>query len=588
MDARFFTPGTFRPLSEVGPVAFDAAVPGSEPLPDPPLEPHDEAVLLLTAAAEIEHALMVQYLFAAYSVQANGAQGTGIQNTLLQIAREEMGHLATVQNLLHVVGGPLHLQRDPSPSTNGVYPFRFVLEPVSLDSIAKYVVAESPLEASALTPADRTLLATTITEAATRSNAGEQVQHVGPIFERLEFLFTHVLTDDDVRLDSAGLHATYADWGFRPRPSVGATLIVDEIVGADGAAVRAAAAAAVHEIGQQGEGFANGPRSHFERFFALYKTLAALPAGTVVTRQVATDPNTTPNPTAPVPAGMDALVEAQRGPGRITHPQARAWAQLFNLRYRLLLGQLEHFLRQDGPRYTDDGDRTARGLLLIGTFDEMRHLSKIAGKLVQLPLTDPAGALRAGPPFELPYSLDLPDGEPQRWRMHLDASRAAVTLVRAQLPTADPFLTDLVASDTAAQVVMAALAAGEGVPEGSLPVGFAKAVTILEEAVRGFSIKASHRNQWADTDRAGFLDLQFPTGPPIALNADQTVDTNPDDSALINVLEGQGGLQMPFFRPPVPPQRIAYLRSWITDGAPDNDPHVAVGVHHEQDPAGPP
>ena len=36
---------------------------------DPPLEPRDEVVFLLTAAAEIEHALMVQCLYAAYSVR---------------------------------------------------------------------------------------------------------------------------------------------------------------------------------------------------------------------------------------------------------------------------------------------------------------------------------------------------------------------------------------------------------------------------------------------------------------------------------------------------------------------------------------
>ena len=41
-------------------------------LHDPPLEPRDEAIYLLHAAAEIEHALMVQYLFAAYSLRAQG------------------------------------------------------------------------------------------------------------------------------------------------------------------------------------------------------------------------------------------------------------------------------------------------------------------------------------------------------------------------------------------------------------------------------------------------------------------------------------------------------------------------------------
>ena len=43
----------------------------------------------------------------------------------------------------------------------------------------------------------------------------------------------------------------------------------------------------------------------------------------------------------------------------------------------------------------------------------------------------------AGPPFELPYTLNLPDREEDRWRMHLDVSRASVRLVRERLQPAD-------------------------------------------------------------------------------------------------------------------------------------------------------
>src|SRR5438105_14568049 len=86
---------------------------GTEPLHDPVLEPRDEAVFLLHAAAEVEHALMVQYLYAAYSLR-EGFTGPGApselnswRRTLVQIAREEMAHLLTVQNLLHLIGGSL-------------------------------------------------------------------------------------------------------------------------------------------------------------------------------------------------------------------------------------------------------------------------------------------------------------------------------------------------------------------------------------------------------------------------------------------------------------------------------------------------
>ena len=124
---------------------------GVIPTHDPPLAPRDEAVFLLHTGAEIEHALLVQYLYAAYSLksakevpQEHAAKVRAWKRTLLDIAREEMGHLITVQNLLRLVGGPLNLEREDYPFRSQLYPFPFRLEPLSKASLAKYVVAEMP------------------------------------------------------------------------------------------------------------------------------------------------------------------------------------------------------------------------------------------------------------------------------------------------------------------------------------------------------------------------------------------------------------------------------------------------------------
>jgi len=212
---------------------------------------------------------------------------------------------------------------------------------------------------------------------------------------------------------------------------------------------------ALKGIADQGEGYdlTTPGESHFERFFAIYKLVSDLVGQDVeVAWSIATNPNTSPRP-EPAPGAADALgmaAEAVAAAGRITEPRAKAWAQLFNLRYRMPLGRLAHFLRLDqeelyvsvdGPQ---QGDRTARGLLLLGAFDEMRHLKKIAAKLVRMP-KDAGGTLHAGPPFELPYSLSLPDGEAACWRIHLDVSRAAVALIESDDLNGDPdpFLTVL-------------------------------------------------------------------------------------------------------------------------------------------------
>ena len=106
---------------------------------EPKRTPRDEAALLLTVAAEVEHALMVQYLYGAYSVrydlENNELQGQvrGLYRVIAQMAREEMGHLMTVQNLLQLIGAPLNFEREHSPFESELYPFRFKLEPLSVN-----------------------------------------------------------------------------------------------------------------------------------------------------------------------------------------------------------------------------------------------------------------------------------------------------------------------------------------------------------------------------------------------------------------------------------------------------------------------
>jgi hypothetical protein len=616
--ARFFTAGA---LDQSVPVVGPAAIPAG-PMHDPPLAARDEAIFLLTAAAEIEHALMVQYLFAAYSVRLpTGVDASTADKVMelggrvLQVAREEMGHLATVQNLLHLIGGPLNLNREHSPYASEIYPFRFSLERLSLDSLAKYVIAESPAELPPGFPAEDEALLVQLAEDAKRSNDGRAVRHVGPIFERLTELFTSGesgLSDGDFRLDTAPLQARFGDWGFEPRDAdtSGEPLIIESFDGTDPADLRAAAVTAVKKIGAQGEGFdaeppGQGPHpseSHFERFLAVYKSFRDLSEhGLHITWPVTENPNTTSAPTVPpTPSQLVEFVqEANATKGRITHPRSRAWAQLFNLRYRLLLLNLSHFLRLNQDLYVGGagpqrGDRTARGLLLVWTFEEMRHLQRIARKLVQLPRDDPPGDMHAGPPFELPYTLHLPDREADRWRTQLEVVGASVRLVqdrlrRTGLPDEpDPFLSDLVDQDGKAQLVLEFLTAGTDVPQDLVPTDFQKAVSILEEAVRGFDVvrpPAFHGNFWADKNRDQFLTDTSPPGPPVRPDGMGGIDVNPDTSPLIRRLESTGRNRMPRFRPPVPAERIRFLRDWITGGCADNAPPGQVGVHHERRPA---
>jgi hypothetical protein len=586
---------------------------------EPPLEPRDEAVFLLTAAAEVEHALMVQYLYAAYSLRVldgepNFQQLKELQDLILQIAREEMGHLATVQNLLHLIGGALNFNREHSPYASDVYPFRFKLEPLTLDSLAKYVVAESPgLLPPDFPPADRELYEQ-IRADAQRSNDGREVRHVGPIFARLEALFANDasgIRNEDFRQDTMPFQAKFDDWGFEPRTAQsGERLIIETLEAADLARLRQAAVKAVGDIARQGEGFdlpQAGPgqsESHFERFFQIYKLFKALSGdGNVrLTWPAAENPNTTstaPDETAAGGAGrmrvMEMVLEAHASKGRITHPRTRAWAHLFNLRYRMLLTYFSHFLRLNQELYVGtgarQGDRTQRGLLLIWTFDEMRRIKKIAGKLVRLPKDDPPGTVNAGPPFELPYTLNLPDREADRWRAHLDVSRAAVRLVREKLRVAgspdasDEFLEDLLRLDEEAQAIMLSVSKNEDVPESALPTDFKKVVLILEEAVRGFDIGA-HRSFWDGITREQFLNGGLHPLVPQLIKRNPDGSFNADESPLVRRIEHADARQrMPRLRPKVPAARQQFIRQWIQGGCPDNVPPNTPGIARERNPA---
>jgi hypothetical protein len=131
----------------------------------------------------------------------------------------------------------------------------------------------------------------------------------------------------------------------------------------------------------------------------------------------------------------DALIE--KAPlALITNPATAHWGILSNLRYRILLNYLAHSLSLSGPELAQPPEN-ARGLLTHSTFGEMYNLRALAGILVQLPLGDAADPLRAGPPFQMPYTLSLPTGEPARWRVHLDLLIGAAELIdRDLLPEA--------------------------------------------------------------------------------------------------------------------------------------------------------
>jgi len=406
-------------------------------------------VFLLHTASEIEHVLLVQYLYGAYSLESTNFRGPQVpanagqltaswRNTIVKIAREEMAHLLTEQNLLRFIDGPLNIERQDLPFRSDLYPFVFALEPLSRDSLAKYVAAEMP--------ADPEIPAAELDEIlarATGSPGGMPVNRVGIVFDTLVDIFSDPakLPDSDLRPQTAtNVQSSEADWlGFFP------DMIVRKVT------TREEAVAALRAIGEQGEGSDPGPTpetAHFDEFLEIYRAFPETEDPAQQTwfpaRPVPVNPNTLPEP-APDPATEE---------GRITEPVSRLWAQLHNVRYHMLLAEISHALLLSGPY--DATPALPRGHLRDRAINHMRELRDVGQLLTTKPLKQASSSSAppvAGPPFELPTTLVLPDGERGRWRLHkalLDSS-ATLTAALAAAGENGPLLTGLTAADNAAR-----------------------------------------------------------------------------------------------------------------------------------------
>lgn len=115
-----------------GPLAHVLAVRDAADPEQPMRMAHREALIYtLGKAAELEHLVMCQYLYAAFSLKDGEAEGLSAdqlvsvrhwRRELFGIAAQEMLHFALVQNVLAAVGAAPRLARPNLPLPPGAYP----------------------------------------------------------------------------------------------------------------------------------------------------------------------------------------------------------------------------------------------------------------------------------------------------------------------------------------------------------------------------------------------------------------------------------------------------------------------------------
>jgi hypothetical protein len=118
------------------------------------IDTREELLDALTRASELEHGVLIQYLFAAYSLKKRADEGLGPAEqelvrswagTLTTIAREEMAHLGCVCNLMAAIGGAPRMGRPNFPQPAGRYhPFDFRLQRFGDEALYRFVCLELP------------------------------------------------------------------------------------------------------------------------------------------------------------------------------------------------------------------------------------------------------------------------------------------------------------------------------------------------------------------------------------------------------------------------------------------------------------
>lgn len=427
---------------------------GEISIPDE-FNPKDWLSFLLHIDAELEHGLMVQYLYGAYSMGGDhitNEEHKSIvrrwQEIVLGISKEEMGHLVSVQNVLRVIGAPLNFSRQDFPWDTELYPFPFTLEPFTKRSLAKYIYAESPENWLTITDDDdeeTKLIKTEIKLLLKISVPADQLgDPISCVFKQILALLndSELIPDNIFNAGSYPFQAKFDEWGRGYKDGARGNSMEGSPKGAPNVLVapllsRTDTIEAVKEIAEQGESTElenEDELSHFERFLSIYKEWRKMPKGFKPSRDVATNPiiqDGAADPTFSPATGQKAKNKFDY----IVNPVTQQWASLFDIRYRMLLTFLSHSFLLDAG-YNNSGAHSPRGTIIHATFGEMYNLRSLSHILMKMPLDNDPNKC-AGPPFTIPYTLDLPISEANRWRMHQDLIDASQKLTEKLLLTAD-------------------------------------------------------------------------------------------------------------------------------------------------------
>src|SRR5258708_10424258 len=124
---------------------------------EPPIivEHREQLIYLLREAAELEHTILCESLFAAFTLKQRLDEGLAPaqleaidrwRKTILTVAKQEMLHLTLVQNLLTAIGAAPHLSRPNLPTAAKHFPagVQIALIPFGEQALRHFLFLERP------------------------------------------------------------------------------------------------------------------------------------------------------------------------------------------------------------------------------------------------------------------------------------------------------------------------------------------------------------------------------------------------------------------------------------------------------------
>ena len=354
---------------------------------------HREALIyMLCEAAELEHGIMCQYLFAAFSMKDTADEGLTDDQVetvrrwrkqISHVAVQEMLHLALVQNLLSAIGAAPHLSRPNFPQPASHYPagVDLTLLPFGEAALRHFMFLERP-EGMALH--DTPGLAA-YKRAAPVMRPGDIAPHaqdfatVGHLYRSIEAGIDHLAEKYGERWLFVGPPRAQATRKYFGWPELVAVTDV------------ASAHRAIDEILEQGEGPRGDWRNaHFGQFVEILDEFEEL-----------WEADRGFDPVRPVLALNVRPSERDPNVPLVTDPLTQRVMDLFNVCYEILLLMLQRFFA-----HTEETDAQLQ-VLADGTSALMTQAIKPLGDIITgLPAGPEYPGRTAGPSFELFYESD--------------------------------------------------------------------------------------------------------------------------------------------------------------------------------------